>query len=93
MAMKESHENPPANWWSKAECVKEDPELFFPHRQNIVQNEMAKRVCERCVVRLQCLAKSLEEPELYGVWGGVGELERKRMLMRSSLKRSANSSR
>jgi WhiB family redox-sensing transcriptional regulator len=67
-----------------------DPELFFPIGQsgpNLRQIEEAKRKCGSCAVQAQCLALSLEYTEqfgdLYGVWGGVDEWERKRAFTRS----------
>ncbi|MEP6710191.1 MAG: WhiB family transcriptional regulator, partial [Candidatus Saccharibacteria bacterium] len=47
------------DWPRKAECVREDPELFFPVGEtgdtNRAQIRAAKAVCGRCVVRQECL--------------------------------------
>ena len=37
----------------------------------------AKAVCEACLVRGECLAAGLEEPE--GLWGGLGWEGRRRL--------------
>lgn len=53
--------------------------------------DRAKAVCSGCPVRQDCLDYALEHNEL-GVWGGVGERERrtmKRRLQRERTKRAA----
>lgn len=67
-------ENNFSRWREKAACADEDPELFFPGRQNLAV--LAKEVCKRCEVRVACLEYALANNEQYGVWGGATELER-----------------
>lgn len=43
---------------------------------------MAKQVCHECKVRAECLEYALENREKNGIWGGVTERERRRMLRR-----------
>ncbi|MGW4648097.1 WhiB family transcriptional regulator [Kitasatospora sp. NPDC004289] len=48
-------------WREQAECVGEDPELFFPESllstQGMLQAEEAIAVCRRCPVISECLAR------------------------------------
>lgn len=47
------------DWRHKAACLNEDPELFFPIGNTgpaLAQIEEAKKVCQRCEVREECLA-------------------------------------
>ncbi|AQW55110.1 WhiB family transcriptional regulator [Streptomyces antimycoticus] len=68
-------------WWQKAECTHEDPELFFPvgvaGPAAQQQEARAKEVCHRCPVIQECLEYALETGMTHGVWGGVGEEERR----------------
>lgn len=68
------------HWQNRAQCLGEDPELFFPIGNTgpaVYQIEEAKSVCLRCEVREQCLEWALENGQEYGVWGGMSEDERK----------------
>jgi WhiB family redox-sensing transcriptional regulator len=72
-------------WWTKAACLDEDPELFFPNGTTgaaLMQIEQAKAVCRRCPVTDECLQWALETNQDAGVWGGMSEDER-RSLRRS----------
>lgn len=73
------------DWRHRAICRDEDPELFFPIGNSgpaLMQIEDAKSVCARCPVTDQCLSWALESGQDSGVWGGLGEDER-RALKRS----------
>ena len=65
----------------------QDPELFFPvgDYRKLQENE-AKAVCGRCAVRLACANYALDNYIEYGVWGGLGEEER-RSIRRKQKKR------
>ena len=43
----------------------------------------AKVFCAACPVRAQCAEHALALPEPYGVWGGMGEMERLALLRRT----------
>lgn len=68
-------------------------ELFFPvgdtARGSQMQIAAAKEVCNRCPVKMTCLAVSLEKREPYGVWGGLTEQERAKELRRAGRARTA----
>jgi WhiB family transcriptional regulator, redox-sensing transcriptional regulator len=76
-------------WMSRAGCKDVNPELFFPLGSSDApdwQIARAKRVCASCPVRVHCLAYSVETGQKYGIWGGLTELERRRI--RVGLQRS-----
>ncbi|MFF1836437.1 WhiB family transcriptional regulator [Streptomyces sp. NPDC058231] len=81
------------NWRTHAACRDEDPDLFFPIGSTgpaLVQTEEAKAVCRGCPVREQCLAWAMENGQDSGVWGGLGETERRALKRRT--RRHAQSS-
>ena len=50
------------DWRHRSACREEDPELLFPVGNTgpaITQIEEAKKVCNRCVVKDDCLAWAL----------------------------------
>ncbi|MFE6766876.1 WhiB family transcriptional regulator [Streptomyces sp. NPDC057689] len=74
------------NWRMHAACREEDPDLFFPIGSTgpaLVQAEEAKAVCRRCPVQEECLRWALENNQDSGVWGGLGENERRALKRRS----------
>jgi WhiB family transcriptional regulator, redox-sensing transcriptional regulator len=74
-----------AGWWSRAACASADPDLFFPisHSGPAVRQVMrAKAICARCDIQRECLLYALDAGSIQGVWGGMTEEERKRLLRR-----------
>lgn len=68
------------DWRSKAACLEEDPELFFPIGNTgpaIEQAQRAKEVCARCDVISICLKWAVDNNQDAGVWGGMSEDERR----------------
>ena len=57
------------------------PDLFFGDDWNsaIADLRIAKNMCRRCPIMLQCAVYGLEAEEEYGVWGGLTPLDRKKM--------------
>lgn len=70
---------PPA-WSVDALCGQVDPDLWFPEKGGSTRE--AKRVCTGCPVQPDCLAYALENAERFGIWGGLSERERRRLLRR-----------
>jgi WhiB family transcriptional regulator, redox-sensing transcriptional regulator len=73
-------------WRRAAACRSIDPELFFPVSSSggsDAQVERAKAVCRSCAVRRQCLQYALAANEAHGVWGGMAEDERRRVIRRA----------
>ncbi|MEF3117969.1 WhiB family transcriptional regulator [Streptomyces chrestomyceticus] len=79
-------------WWEKAACLDEDPELFFPVGVTgpaAQQQADAKAVCRRCPVAGECLEWALQTGQNYGIWGATDEEERRRLTIRRQRKRRA----
>src|SRR6266511_746616 len=43
----------------------------------------AKRICQTCVVQVECLEYALANDERFGIWGGMSERERRRLKKRA----------
>ena len=56
-----------------------DPEVFFPPKRKGIRTDytVAKQICDSCPVIRTCLAYSIAHSVYQGVWGGMGEGERK----------------
>lgn len=65
------------SWIERANCLGVNPELFFPERG--ASTTEAKEVCRGCVVRKACLEYALTTREVYGIWGGKSENQRRKM--------------
>lgn len=73
-------------WADRGNCVGR-PELFYHGEDDLkglrrLNEEMAKRICDECVVIADCRRHALDHGELYGVWGGLTENERHRLAQR-----------
>ncbi len=62
-------------------CAQTDPDAFFPDKGGAT-TRAAKAVCAGCPVRTECLTYALDRGERFGVWGGMSERERHRLLTR-----------
>lgn len=73
-------------WHARAACQGEMGLSFYPplrperRAAKAAREERAKRICESCSVRDECLDHALTVGERYGIWGGLNELERKHLL-------------
>jgi WhiB family redox-sensing transcriptional regulator len=65
------------DWQEDALCSATDPEAFFPEKGG--STRAAKRVCEECVVRAECLDYALTGDIRFGIWGGLSERERAKL--------------
>ncbi|AEI10084.1 WhiB family transcription regulator [Corynebacterium resistens DSM 45100] len=68
------------DWQEQALCAQTDPEAFFPEKGGSTRE--AKRICQACGVRDECLEYALEHDERFGIWGGLSERERRRLKKR-----------
>jgi WhiB family redox-sensing transcriptional regulator len=64
-------------WQDRALCAQTDPEAFFPEKGGSTRE--AKKICQRCPVRSECLEYALAHDERFGIWGGLSERERRRL--------------
>jgi len=62
-------------WMQHAGCASTDPEAFFPEKGGSARE--AKKICNRCPVRAECLDWALQADERFGIWGGLSERERR----------------
>jgi len=73
------------DWQLAGRCRGLDSAVFFhpdgergPSRRR--RERAAKAICRSCPVRAQCAAHALAVHEPYGVWGGMSENERARLI-------------
>lgn len=64
-------------WQERALCAQTDPEAFFPEKGGSTRE--AKRICQGCEVKPECLEFALHNDERFGIWGGLSERERRRL--------------
>jgi WhiB family redox-sensing transcriptional regulator len=67
-------------WQERALCAQTDPEAFFPEKGGSTRE--AKRICQGCEVRAECLEYALGHDERFGIWGGLSERERRKLKKR-----------
>jgi WhiB family transcriptional regulator, redox-sensing transcriptional regulator len=78
-----------ADWRDDALCRAEDPEDFFPVGATPVAKATerhAKAVCFRCPSLQACGQWALETRQPFGVWGGMTEAERAKILRRRKIR-------
>lgn len=70
-------------WELDARCRGEEDALFFgpnrfePKRERLAREQAAKAICAGCPVVAECRDFALRHGEMYGVWGGLGEGDRR----------------
>lgn len=64
------------DWWDHARC-RGMTDLFFPARGE--DTTAAKKVCNGCPVRDQCLQSALDNDDKHGIFGGASERERRQL--------------
>ena len=75
-------------WQHLAACKGPQSELFFApgHQERkedrLVREAAAKAICRRCPVIAECREYALLVREPHGIWGGLNEQERRRILNR-----------
>jgi WhiB family redox-sensing transcriptional regulator len=79
-----SRQNPP--WMRDAACRASDTSLFYPAAES--DSGPAVAICAECPVRALCLDEAVRRPELFGIWGGTTESERRIMRRNDRLKRA-----
>ena len=71
----DAFDNTGLSWQADAACVGHDPEMFFSERF-----AAAVAVCAGCPVRERCLSWAIETGQQFGVWGGMTETPRMRLI-------------
>ena len=79
-------EMPAESWEDAAKCRSHDPTLFFgpnrfePKRERLEREAAAKAVCATCPAMRECREYAVRNGEIYGVWGGLGEADRRALI-------------
>ena len=68
------------SWRTTGNCRGSDPAIFYPPPEDDSLADEAKMICGTCPVRQPCLEHALATREKHGVWGGLTERERRRVL-------------
>ena len=68
------------SWRERAACKGMDPAIWYPTMGG--SNKRAKEVCDACPVKSECGEAALARREDFGIWGGMSERERRRILRR-----------
>lgn len=64
-------------WMDQALCREVDPDLFTS--DNTHDSRHAKKICQQCIVRNECLSWAIANPEMQGVLGGTTHRERQKL--------------
>ncbi len=65
-------------WEERSACRGADVEVFFSVDEE--DQREALEYCARCEVRQECLEYALTHREMYGIWGGMPESERRSLI-------------
>lgn len=67
-------------WMANGKCLglgTKMADIFYPAAGE--NTKQAKRMCAVCPVRTECLDYALEHGEVFGIWGGYTEADRRRL--------------
>jgi WhiB family transcriptional regulator, redox-sensing transcriptional regulator len=84
-------------WRASAQCRRENAVHFFAPAHFERKDEKdaregaARALCRACPVQAECLDYSLAVQEPHGIWGGLNELERRRLLRKRAAELEAAS--
>lgn len=70
--------DPATEWMGDALCKLYEGNVFFP--SSIQGVNYAKRICAWCPVIEECATYALQTHIEHGIWGGLSERQRKRVL-------------
>lgn len=78
------------DWHEDAACKDADPDVFYytdgeRGYDRLMRDNAARAICNRCVVRPECIAASVRRNEDYGFWG-ASEVERASVLKAAKIK-------
>ncbi|AQT78303.1 hypothetical protein B1R94_02210 [Mycolicibacterium litorale] len=75
------------NWRLQAACRSHDPDLWFPERGDKRTKAAALRICRTCPVIAACRDYALRTGQPDGIWGGLTQTQRTKLLGVSSFVR------
>lgn len=71
---------PGVKWRAVAACIGTEANLWFPKGG---ASHEARRICRTCPVQVECLEYSLLTRQQWGLWGGVGQEARRRLIKKN----------
>lgn len=76
------------SWREHAACRGHDVEMFYSAEE--VDIRQALSVCSGCPVRTACYEHAMANGEVFGIWGGTVETDRRRALRRQERSEASN---
>jgi WhiB family redox-sensing transcriptional regulator len=76
------------SWMEDAYCREAEPEQFHYENEQF-QRKLVEQYCKLCPVMNQCLEYALAHEDRFGVWGGTTARQRREILDRKPLGRTA----
>lgn len=67
-------------WMDDAACAETDPDLFFPELDSLWKVAVAKKICDGCPVKMECLEYALRNRFDEGIFGGLSPSSRRALL-------------
>lgn len=74
-------------WEGLPACQDENTELWFS--LDPAEKLAAKTICRQCPITDDCLEYSIEKRIYYGIWGGLDEIERDKIIRKRNRRLSA----
>ncbi len=65
-------------WQEEAACKGVDLDIFFSLDET--DQKQALELCRGCPVQQECLRDAIQQREMYGIWGGMRESERRSLI-------------
>lgn len=69
-------------WMERAACSRVDAELWFPEKGQSTKD--AKAICRTCPVQRECAEMALANRERFGIFGGLSERERRKLIKKEA---------
>lgn len=63
-------------------CQDSDPEAWFSEDGMLEAGRKAKKMCQSCPVINACATYAIAAEEMFGVWGGMTALERRKIRLK-----------
>ena len=61
-------------------CAEIGGDLFFPEKnEDTAELKLAKKICNSCTHKVECLEWAIAAPERHGIWGGLNPRTRQRI--------------
>lgn len=70
---------PKPDWHPDALCLEIGQTMFFADKGEKHLLQTAKKVCGMCTVRDACLEEAMDQDERWGIFGGLGPRQRRKL--------------